>query len=136
MKRSWILLLDAVINLLLGGLLILFPPGIVHALGVPEAFNRFYPNILGGVLFGIGVALMLEYYRRLQDPKGLGLGGAVVINLCGGSVLLVWLLFGTMNLPIHGRILLWSLAVLLIAVSGMEVWIHSRGRHKRIEAEE
>ena len=135
MRRSWLLLVDAGINLLLGGFLILFTPGIVHALGIPGASHRFYPNILGGVLFGIGVALLLEYFRRTQGPIGLGLGGAIVINLCGGAVLLAWLLFGAMNLPLRGRILLWGLAVLLIVISSMEGWTHLRRRHKRIEGD-
>jgi hypothetical protein len=133
MKRSWLLLVDAGINLFLGGLLIFFTPGIVHALGIPGASNRFYPNILGGVLFGVGMALVLEYYRRPQGTRGLGLGGAIIINLCGGAVLLAWLLFGAMNLPVRGRILLWGLAVVLIVISSMEGWAHLSGRHNRIE---
>ncbi len=126
MKRSWILLADAGINLLLGCVLMIFTPGIVRALGIPGASVRFYPNILGGVLFGVGVALLLEYRRRPQGPRGLGLGGAIAINLCGGMVLLAWLIFGAMDLPARGRIFLWGLAVLLSAISSIEIWAHMR----------
>ena len=52
-----ILIVDAAINLILGVLLLIFSPQVVQLLGVPAAEHSFYPNILGGVLFGAVLAL-------------------------------------------------------------------------------
>jgi hypothetical protein len=128
LKRSRLLLADAAINLILGVLLLLFTKGIVRFLGVPADSTRFYPNILGGVLVGIGFALLMEYYRRPNGLVGLGLGGAVAVNLCGGAVLVAWLIFGRMEIPAHGRAFLWILALLLVVISAGEGWNHRRSR--------
>lgn len=122
MTRSMLLLMDSVINLALGALLLLFSEGVVEALGVPSTSLRFYPNILGGVLIGIGLALLLEFRRKPGGLVGLGLGGAVVINLCGGIVLAAWLFWGDLQIPMKGRVFLWSLVVLLVGISLAEVW--------------
>lgn len=92
MKRTTLLKADAAINLILGILLIAFPAGLVEALGMPPADPSFYPSILGEVLLGIGLALLIECHWKSGRFNGLGLGGAIAINLCGGFVLAVWLL--------------------------------------------
>lgn len=56
-------------------------------LGMPVAAKPFYASIFGGVLFGIGIALLMERSRETTGLSGLGLGGAIAINLCGGFVL-------------------------------------------------
>jgi hypothetical protein len=132
MKRSHALIADAVINFILGGLLILlipFPGQISGWLGVPEPDSAFYASIFGGVLIGIGIALVLE--SRRKDPGqlvGLGLGGAIAINLSGGIVLLGWLLFGKLGLPLRGSVFLWIVAILLVAISMVELVLHLRKR--------
>ena len=112
-----LLLVDAIINLGLGVLLVLFPRALVAALGIPSAKSAFYPSILGAVLFGIGLALLVERSRG----GGLGLGGAVAINLSGGVVLGLWLLFGGLEIPLRGQLLLWGLAALLVGISTVEI---------------
>jgi MFS family permease len=133
MKRSTALIIDAVINFALGILLVLlipFPDRITQLLGVPAVENGFYPGIFGGVLIGIGIALVLE--SRRKDPGqlvGLGLGGAIAINLSGGAVLLGWLLFGKLELPLRGSVFLWIIAVALVAVSTVELILHLRKKN-------
>jgi hypothetical protein len=130
MKRARVLLVvDATINLLLGLLLLAFPPHVVVLLGVPQVESSFYPNILGAVLFGIGIALVIECVRRPDGPAGLGLVGAIAINLCGGIVLVAWLIFGRLEIPARGRAFLWLLAVALIVISSAELVVHVRGRN-------
>jgi mannose/fructose/N-acetylgalactosamine-specific phosphotransferase system component IIC len=129
MKSSILLLVDAIINLILGALLLFISKDIIHFLGIPDVEVYFYPNILGGVLFGIGLALLLEYLRKPRGLVGLGLGGAVAINLSGGLVLVGWLVFGNLHLPTHGMIILWILVVILIGLSGTELAVHRY--HKR-----
>lgn len=121
MRRGSLLIIDAMINLLLGVLLIAFSDGLVELLGVPPAAHSFYPNILGGVLFGIGIALLVESRNRMESGVGLGLIGAVAINLCGGIVLCGWLVFGDLSLPLRGLIFLWFLVVLLVGISTAEL---------------
>jgi len=124
-QHQILLIIDAVINFILGILLLLaipFPKQITRFLGVPEVDGAFYPSIMGGILIGVGFALLIESNRtRPEQFVGLGLGGAVAINLCGGSVLLGWLIFGDLNLPIHGQIFLWAIAILLIGISILEL---------------
>ena len=120
-KDEILLMIDGIINLLLGALLLLFPFGISGLLGVPESKLNFYPTILGGVIFGIGVALLVERYGFKNKIRGLGLGGAVVINLCGAFVLLIWLLIYPLDLPLRGYILLWSIAIIVVFVGIGEI---------------
>ena len=121
-KGGFILLLvDSLINLALGVLLLVFSEGLVDFFGVPPAGQHFYPNILGAVLFGIGLALLIECFRKPQGLIGLGLGGAVAINLCGGLVLAAWLIFGGLELPLRGLVFLWILVFVLVGVSTLEL---------------
>jgi hypothetical protein len=78
------------------------------------------------VLIGIGIALALESRRKDPgQPVGLGLGGAIAINLSGGIVLLGWLLFGKLGLPVRGSVFLWFVAILLVAISTVELFLSS-----------
>ncbi len=120
MKRTFLLKTDAIINLILGVLLMAFPTGLVKALGIPPAASSFYPTLLGSILFGIGLALLIECYGKSRRINGLGLGGAIAINLCGGFVLAVWLLSDALKLSLNGQLLLWLLVLLLIGLSLLE----------------
>jgi len=130
MSSSKVLLIDAGINLILGILLlslIPFPEQVPQFLGVPKVENAFYPSILGAILFGIGIALLLESFRtNTRQLVGLGLGGAVAINLCGGAVLIGWLIFGGLNLALRGMVFLWIIALILITISGFELIVHTK----------
>ena len=128
MRRSKLLLLDAFVNLGLGLLLLVFPDSVVRFLGVPPAESAFYPSLLGGVLLGIGAALLVEYYRSARGFAGLGLAGAVCINLTAGTVLAGWLLFGEIAISSRGRGFLWALAGVLAAVSAAELLTQARRR--------
>jgi hypothetical protein len=128
MKRPKVLLLDSAINIVLGFLLLIFPERLVNLLGMPPAEPSFYPSILGAVLLGIGIGLLVEHYRRPEGMIGLGLGGAVAINLCGGIALTFWLLCGKLDLPPRGRLILWLLAVILVGISAAELITHRRSK--------
>ena len=118
-RRSALLAWDAVINLVLGALLVAFPESVVSALGVPSADQAFYPSILGAVLVGVGIALLIE---RRKGSSGLGLHGAIAINICGGLGLAVWLVLGDLDLPLRGVAFLWGLVLVLVGLSGAELW--------------
>lgn len=131
-----LLRIDAVINFLLGILLLLtipFPKQLSAFLGVPTIEQGFYPSIMGGVFVGIGISLLLESYRQKHNQMiGLGLAGAITINLCGGLVLLGWLLFGNLNLPLRGIIFLWIIAIILVGISSVEL-INLRNKQTKIK---
>jgi hypothetical protein len=121
MNEDNLLLIDGAVNLALGALLVAFPRGLVQLLGIPDAPSSFYPNILGAILFGIGIALLIERYRHRVGLTGLGLAGAVAINLCGGLILALWLTLGELSIPTRGTVILGALAVLLVGISGVEL---------------
>jgi hypothetical protein len=87
-----LLVIDAIIDLVLGLVLIAFPRELIKLVGAPPVENAFYPSLLGAVVFGIGVALLIECFSGPNGPYGLGLAGALAINLCGGIAL--WALAG------------------------------------------
>jgi hypothetical protein len=120
-KNELLLLIDGIINLILGVFLLLFPVGIDELLGVPRSEMCFYPTILGGVIFGIGIALLIERYGFKNKIRGLGLGGAIAINLCGAIVLLIWLIIDPFDIPLRGYIILWSIAIIVLLVGIGEI---------------
>ena len=126
--RKELLTIDGVINIVLGIVLMAFPSSLIRTLGIPGGESAFYANILGGVLFGVGVALVIESLRPPLRVVGLGLGGAVSINLCGGAVLGFWLASGRLSLSTLGTLLGWSLVIVLVALSLIELYGHFRTR--------
>ena len=122
MNRKSILLIDAIINFALAFLLGIYPKGVISFLGLPMVSNPFYASILGGVFFGIGIALLISRSAKNKSSDGLGLKGAIAINLSGGFVLALWLLFGSLDVPAHGKIIMWTLVVILFLLSTFELF--------------
>ena len=122
-KRHQILLtIDGIVNIVLGIIILLIPAGVDKWLGIPLADTHFYSTILGGVIFGIGIALLIERYGFTRNIHGLGLGGAITINFCGAGVLLYWLLFIPLDIPLRGIVLLWSIAILVFVIGIAELF--------------
>ena len=128
LKYKILLLIDCIVNLLLGVLLLLFPIGVIDFLGLPQTNTNFYPSILGAVIFGIGLALLFELAGQAKRFRGLGLGGAILINIVGSLVLIFWLLFVSLDIPIKGRIVLWIVGVIVFLIGVVELakksWIY------------
>jgi hypothetical protein len=121
-----ILIFDALINLILGVLLLFFSEELANYIGVPYTVNHFYPNILGAIFIGITIALLIEYFNKTNKMVGLGLGGAIAINLCGGGALASWLIFGNLTIPIKGHIFLWIIVFLLVGISSIELYYNRK----------
>jgi hypothetical protein len=117
-----LLILDGTVNIILGIFLLFFPAGLVNFLGLPQELNYFYASILGAVLFGIGIALFQERSQHGKGSAGLGLAGAVIINLCGSLVLIGWLLFGGLDIPVRGIVILWIVAILVLGIGLLEIF--------------
>jgi ABC-type Mn2+/Zn2+ transport system permease subunit len=116
LERS-LLLVDAVANFILGGLLLGYPLGVGRLLGLPAADTAFYPSILGAVLVGIGIALL---QARAGRP-GLGVDGAIAINLAGAGGLAGWLVFSPPVVPLRGTITLWAVAAVVLGIGIIEL---------------
>ena len=115
-KQKTLLGVDSTVNFIIGALLMLFAAGILEILGLPQVSHYFYTTILGAIIFGIGIALLVDLFGASKGVRGLGLGGAIVINFCGGLVLLLWLIFCPIELPLRGQIVLWSVAMVVLVV--------------------
>ena len=121
MRGSTLLTVDAIINLLLGLVLVICPGWVLGMLDMHGGAGRFFPSILGAVLVGIGVALLIERPNKTTRATGLGLGGAVSINLAGGIVLAAWLIAGGLAIPTVSTVLLWGLVAVLVGISAIEL---------------
>ena len=126
MNRKSILLIDAIINFFLAFLLGIFPKDVISFLGLPMVSNPFYASILGGVFFGIAIALLISRSAKNRNSDGLGLRGALAINISGGFVLALWLLFGALDVPAHGKIIMWALVVILFVLSAVELFTQKK----------
>jgi len=80
--------------------------------------------VLGAVLFGIGWALVLE--ARRPGSGGLGMRGAIAINLCGALAVLAWLVTAEAQLPVSGVVTLAAVAGVVLLLAGIEMV--ARGR--------
>jgi hypothetical protein len=121
MPRNTFLLVDAGISLVLGVLLLIFPADLVKSLGMPTTDQAFYRAVLGAILVGIGISLLIEFAGRWERATGLGLAGAAAINSCAALALAALLAYANLGIPGRGRVLLWVLAVLLLAISAAEL---------------
>ena len=124
-KHKILLLIDGIINIILGIIILLFPFGVDKLLGVPHPDSYFYSTILGAIIFGIGASLIIEICGFERNIRGLGLSGAIVLNIIGASALLVWLIIDPFDIPLRGYIILWSLAVLVLSVGIVEIILKS-----------
>lgn len=120
-RQSWLLILDGLINLVLGILLAIFPSNLTELLGIPIPNTPFYASVLGAILSGIGIALLIEYFKPSSKVTGLGLEGAITINILGAGALVAWLLAGHLELPQRGYLFLWVVASLVLGVALFEL---------------
>ncbi len=121
-NRSQLLAVDGAANLLFGIALLAFPRPFFEALGLPWTGRGLYATILGSVLVGIGIALLQESRARPGARVGLGLGGAIAINLAAGLAIAAWLLFSVADgVSAGGRVLLWLLVLFLVGLSAGEI---------------
>jgi hypothetical protein len=128
--KSSLLLWDAIVNLLLGIPLMLAPGSAAAVLGLPIPATGFYAGILGAILTGIGVALLIQVFPTRRQVTGLGLEGAICINVAGSMALVAWLVFKRLELPLRGRLFLWGVAIMVLFLSGLELRRHRTGRSK------
>lgn len=106
-------------------LLIVFPRDLISFLEVPEPGSVSCPTFLA--LYSSTLGSRFGWSKGLT-ARGLGLGGAIAINLCGALVLAAWLLFGDLALSIKRAGMPWGTVVILIVVSLAAVTSVRHGR--------
>jgi uncharacterized membrane protein HdeD (DUF308 family) len=126
-RKSLLLTVDSIINLILGGALLFLPRQTILFFGLPPTTTYFYVTVLGAVLFGIGIALWLEK-RNDRQWRGLGLGGAIIINVLGAVIVLYWLVTDSFDLPFRGYAVLYSIVVIVFCTALLEIWSIVRRR--------
>ena len=115
-----LLLIDSAVNVAIGLTLLCYPLGTGDFLELPKSGNNFYPLILGAVLLGIGIALFIESKYYEKGMSGLGIEGAVAINIIASSTLIIFLIFGNINLSLTGSIILWVVGILVFTIGVVE----------------
>ena len=118
MIADLLLLADALLFLAMGAILAVFPAGTVTALGLPSGQSGFYRRLLGAVLIGIGLALMMNALP--SGLYGLGLDGAIAVNLSIALAVAILLLTGARKTPARGKRLLWLLVLVLVGLSAVD----------------
>jgi uncharacterized membrane protein len=126
MKEELVLTIDAAVNLALGVVLAIFPRAFARLVGAPIPSTSFYASILAGVLIGVGLALLLQRFRGRFHVTGLGIEGAIAINLCGGVVLVAWLTTGGLSVATRGLVFLWAVAILVLGIGATEIVLRVR----------
>jgi len=122
MKEPVLLFLNAILYLAVGVLLLLFPFGLVAALGIALPAVTFYASMLGAILLGVGLALLVERSRGTLGFPGLGINGAILINISCAVTLGLWLFYRSLNLLHIGYILLWGLVASVTAITLAEIY--------------
>ena len=113
-----LLWLETLLKLVPGVLLALAPLTTLRIIGLPRPDTGFWPRLCGALLVGMAGALFLEGTSR---GHGLGLAGAIVINLCGASVLAALLVLDAGPPSRRGRIVVWLIVCLLVTLSVFEI---------------
>jgi len=131
--RTVLLTIDAVIDLVLGFFLVFFPMRVLALLGLPVEAPSFYAIILGGVLIGIGLALLMGLSAEACRADGLGLGGALIINLFAALALAALLISGRIYVSLIGYLILLAFLFVLLVLCAVELLVHrsDRGRSSR-----
>ena len=118
MLTDLLLLANALLFLVMGAILAAIPAATIAAIGLPAAQPGFYRRLLGAALIGIGLALMMTALPA--GLSGLGLDGAIAVNLSVAVMLAFLLLTGARKTPAGGKRLLWLLVLVLVALSALD----------------
>lgn len=115
-----LLVIDSMVNIVIGIILLCFPLGIGDYLELPKSNNNFFPTILGAIILGIGIALFIEYKYFEKTKRGLGIEGAIIINIIASSALIIFLVFGNLNISLLGSVILWFVGILVFIIGLVE----------------
>ena len=124
-QNSRLYAINSIINLGLGLVLLVFPSRAIALLGLPQTDTNFYVMLLGAILLGIGLALWIDW-RNHARWRGLGLAGAVAINVLGAGTLAAWLIVGPFDLPLRCYVVLRAVVVVVLGTAIAELMALTR----------
>jgi hypothetical protein len=119
MAQQQLLWIETLLKLAGGLMLAILPLTTARLLGLPAGTSGFWPRLLGIVLIGLAGAAFVE--GSAAGSRGLGLAGAVLINLLSAGMLIALLVVDRAAATARGRTTLWALAVLLLVLSLFEL---------------
>ena len=111
-----LLWLETLLKGSVGMLMLMLPITSAKLAGLPHGNSAFWPRLFGAALLGMAAAFAVEGYTQLNaniSARGLGLGGAIAINLITVLSLVGTLIFKGVTTR-RGLLLLWSFTLLLI----------------------
>ena len=114
-----LLWIEVLLKLAGGVTFALFPLTAAKVLGLPAGGSGFWPRLLGAMLIGLAGAAFIE--GRATGAGGLGMAGAVVINLVAAGMLVALLVFQRAAVTWRGKALLWMLAAALVVLGLVEI---------------
>lgn len=114
-----VLWIETLVKLAGGLVLSLAPLTAIRVLGLSRTDSSFWPRLLGALLIGLAGAAFLE--GRYPGSHGLGVGGAVIVNLAGAAMLATLLALKVAAPSTRGRMVLWTLVALLLILSLLEI---------------
>jgi hypothetical protein len=106
----------------IGLLLVFLPITTARMAGFPHGNTAFWPRLFGSALLGIAGAFAVEGYIAggAIEAKGLGLGGAVIINLTAILSLFGTLIFSAVATR-RGKVVIWLMILLLLFLTLFEI---------------
>ncbi len=119
MSTAQLLVLEALSKAGVGVALLLIPGTLTRVLGLWRTDAGFWPRMVGALLLGIGIACALQDY--LPARIGLGLAGAIAVNMSGAMTLLGLLVVGAAAPTLRGRIVLWASFAALVILALFEI---------------
>lgn len=114
-----LLWLETLLKLAGGVVLIIGPNAASRVFGLPTARPSLWPRLLGAVLLGLAAATYIE--GALPGSRGLGLGGAIAVNLASAAMIFSLVVLNRGVETGRGRVALSLLAGLLVLLSLFEI---------------
>jgi len=118
-----LLWLETLLKGSIGLIMMVAPITAAKIAGLPHNNSAFWARLFGASLIGIAAAFAIEGYAQVNaaiTARGLGLGGAVVINLITILSLLGTLIFKGVASR-RGLLLIWLLTALLAFLMLLEI---------------
>lgn len=114
-----LLWIETVLKLAGGVLLVVAPLTLARVLGLQRPASGFWPRLLGALLIGLAAATFIE--ARFAGSRGLGLAGALAVNLAGAGVVAAELVMGSAAPSRRGRVVLWLVVIVLGLLAVAEI---------------
>lgn len=114
-----LLWLETLLKLAGGAALLLAPLTTIRILGLPTSATGFWPRVVGVLLIGIAAATFIE--GAWAGSRGLGLAGLVILNILSAAVIALAAVLGAGAPTRRGTAALWTLVVLLLLLSLVEI---------------